>query len=107
MSPKFKENDSEALSANIPIPHTVCKDKNRKTNNNYFAQMKHSTKPAIMKLLDKSPQGDEDTCDQLSRAMFEELAKEENIEYKFFRIEKNNSGKKTKLVSFEACALLI
>ena len=69
--------------------------------------MKHSTKPAIMKLLDKSPQGDEDTCDQLSRAMFEELAKEENIEYKFFRIEKNNSGKKTKLVSFEACALLI
>ena len=104
MNPKFKENDSENLSANIPIPHTVCKDKNRKTNNNYFVQMKHSTKPTIMKLLEKTPHYDEDTCDQLSHAMFEELAKEENIEYKFFRIEKNNSGK-NKLFLFRTMCL--
>ena len=64
-------------------------NKARKNTVNCFNQLKQSNKPTISKLLSDSNFNE----DELNKTMFELLAKEENFDYRFFKIsQKTKSG---------------
>lgn len=65
------------------------KDKNKKSNHNFFSSLKNSNKTVISRLLSKSEiLSDED----LKKELFYQLATEENFEFKFYNLGKKKTG---------------
>jgi len=86
----FQELETEKNNQDTGTMLSNGRDKNKKSNSNFYTALKNSTNPTILKVLGKSEV--HLTENELNRVNFEQMAREENIKYTYYKLDQNKAG---------------